>query len=336
MLRRRKGYASMNRRLGSVAILLLLTVLPVSAQEKIKLPISASSKTLGYSPVWVAWRQGYFDKQGLDVQVVFVEGADKSVMALVGGSTFVAAGAADAMMAAVDQGALDLTAVGGVINGLTHLILGGKKFRTYEDLRGATLGSSGLTSGTAFVLRRVLKAKGLEFPRDYKMLNVGGSGPALAALVSGRVDAGIIAIPLGYEGADLGLNVIGKVNEVIPDYQLTVLTVKRSWAEKNRPVLVRFMKAMVQAMRWLYDHKEPAIDFLSKEMKLKPQQARRGWDYYTENRIWNPNAEVNVEGMKTVIQINAERMQSKGPLPLPAKYLDPSYVQEALKELGRR
>jgi ABC-type nitrate/sulfonate/bicarbonate transport system substrate-binding protein len=326
----------MNRRLGLVAILLLLSVLPVSAQEKIRLPISASSKTLGYSPVWVAWRQGYFDRQGLDVQVVFVEGADKSVMALVGGSTFVAAGAADAMMTAVDQGALDLTAVGGVINGLTHLILGGKKFRTYEDLRGATIGSSGLTSGTAFVLRRVLKAKGLEFPRDYKMLNVGGSGPALAALVSGRVDAGIIAIPLGYEGADLGLNVIGKVNEVIPDYQLTVLTVKRSWAEKNRPVLVRFMKAMVQAMRWLYDHKEPAIDFLSKEMKLKPQQARRGWDYYTENRIWNPNAEVNIEGMKTVIQINAERMQTKGPLSLPAKYLDSSYVQEALKELGRR
>ena len=65
-------------------------------------------------------------------------------------------------------------------------------------------------------------------------------------------------------------------------------------------------------------------------------QARRGWEYYTENRIWNPNAEINLEGMKTVIQINAERMQSKGPLPLPAKYVDLSYVQEALKELGRR
>lgn len=96
------------------------------------------------------------------------------------------------------------------------------------------------------------------------------------------------------------------------------------------------MKAMVQAMRWLYDHKEPAIDFLSKEMKLKPPQARRGWEYYTENRIWNPNAEINLEGMKTVIQINHERMQAKGPLPVPAKYVDLSYVQEALKELGRR
>ena len=160
-----------------------------SAQEKIKLPISASSKTLGYSPVWVAWRQGFFDKQGLDVQVVFVEGADKSVMALIGGSTFVAAGAADAMMGAVEQG-LDLVAIGGVINGLTHFILGGKKFHTYEDLRGATIGSSGLASGTTFVLRRVLKTKGLEFGKDYKLLNVGGSGPALAAMVAGRVDGG--------------------------------------------------------------------------------------------------------------------------------------------------
>ena len=325
-------------RIGQIVIAWSLLVALFSAawaQDKIKLPVSASSKTLGYSPVWVAWRQGFFDRQGLDVQVVFVEGADKSVMALIGGSTFVAAGAADAMMGGVEQG-LDLVAIGGVINGLTHFILGGKKFHTYEDLRGSTIGSSGLASGTTFVLRRMLKVKGLEFGKDYKLLNVGGSGPALVAMVAGRVDAGIIAIPLGYEGVELGLNLIGKVNDVIPDYQLTVLTVKRSWVEKNRATAVRFMKAMTQAMRWLYDNKEPAIDFLAKEMQLKPQQARRGWEYYTENKIWHPNSEINLEGMKVVAQINAERLPSKGPLPPPTKFVDMSYVQEGLKELGRR
>ena len=316
-------------------IWIALLVSTGSAQERMQFPVSASSKTLGYSPLWVAWRQGFFEKNGLDVQVVLVSGADKSVMALVGGSTYSAAGAADAMITVVDKG-LDLVAVGGVINGLTHMILGAKKFKTYEDLRGATVGSSGLTSGTAFVLRKVLKAKGLEFPRDYKLLNVGGSGPALAALASGGIDAAIVAIPLSYEAGELGLNVIGRVNEVIPDYQLTVLTFKRSWAEKNRPLVVRYMKSMVQAMRWLYDNKEAAISFLSKEMKLKPQHARQGWEYYTTNKIWNPNGEINVEGMKTVIQINAERMQTKGPLPPPSKYIDQSYVQEALKDLGRR
>lgn len=307
----------------------------VSAQEKIKFPVSASSKTLGYSPLWVAWKQGFFEKQGLDTQVVLVSGADKSIMALVGGSVYLSSGAADAVITAAEQGA-DLASIGGIINGLTHYVMGGKKIKTFEDLRGATIGSSGLTSGTAFVLRRVLRANGLEYPRDYKLINVGGSGPAFLSLTSGRIDAAIIAVPLSFEAVALGHPVIARVVDFIPNYQLTEMSVKRSWAEQNRPLVVRFMKAMVVAMRWLYDNKEPAIEFLSKEMKLKPDQARKGWEYYTEHKIWNPNAEANIEGMKTVIQILAERGQFKGTLPPPTKYLDHSYVEEALKDLGRR
>jgi hypothetical protein len=71
-------------------------------------------------------------------------------------------------------------------------------------------------------------------------------------------------------------------------------------------------------------------------MRLKPEHARRGWQYYTEQKIWNPNAEANLEGVKTVIQIMGERGQLKGALPPPDKYVDASYVEEALKELGRR
>ena len=319
------------------AVLLILASLfgVAVAQEKVKFPVSASSKTLGYSPMWVALKQGFFDRNGLDVQLVLISGADKSMMALLGGSVYVSSGAIDAGIAAAEQGA-DLVSLGGIINGLTHMIMGAKKFRTYEDLRGAMIGSSGLTSGTAFVLRRVLQAKGLEYPRDYKLINVGGSAQSFIALTAGRVDAAIIAVPLSFDAAEMGFNVIGRVVDVIPNYQLTEVSSKRSWAEKNRPLLVRFMKAMAQSMRWLYDSKEAAIAFLAKEMNLKGDQARKGWEYYTENRIWDPNADLNIEGVKVVIQIYAERVQMKGPLPTPAKYVDQSYLREALKELGRR
>jgi len=314
--------------------LLLAAVSSALAQErdKAKFPVSASSKTLGYSPLWVAQKQGFFDRQGLDVQLVLISGADRSVMALVGGSVFVSTGAIDATIGAVEQG-MDLVSIGGIINGLTHMIMGAKKFRTYEDLRGATIGSSGLTSGTAFVLRRVLQAKGLQYPRDYTLVNVGGSAQAFMALTAGKIDAAIIAIPLSFNAAEQGYNVIGRVVDVIPNYQLTDISAKRSWAEKNRPLLVRFMKAMVLSMRWLYDNKEAAIEFLAKEMKLKPDHARKGWEYYTENRIWHPDADTNIEGVKTVIQIYAERVQMKGPLPNPSKYVDQSYLKEALREL---
>jgi len=91
-------------------LLLLLSVSLASlsaalAQEKIKFPVSASSKTLGYSPLWVASKLGFFDKQGLEAQLVLVAGADKSTMALVGGSVNVSSGGTDTVIAAVEQGA---------------------------------------------------------------------------------------------------------------------------------------------------------------------------------------------------------------------------------------
>jgi ABC-type nitrate/sulfonate/bicarbonate transport system substrate-binding protein len=317
------------------AVLLLLLVSQASAQEKIRFPLSASSKTLGYSPLWVAQKQGFFERQGLDAQLVLVSGADKSTMALVGGSVFVGSGSIDATIGAAEQGA-DLVVTGGVINGLTHMLMGGKKFRSYEDLRGANIGSSGITSGTAFVLRRMMASKGLQYPKDYNLVNVGPSAQSYLALTANRVDAALIAVPLSSDAAELGYNIIGRAADIIPNYQLTEISTRRSWAEKNRPVMVRFMKAMVLAMRWLYDNKEPAIDFLAKEMRLKPEHARKGWEYYTEQKIWNPNAEANVEGVRTVIQIMGDRGLLKAPLPSPAKYLDHSYLQEALKELGAR
>jgi ABC-type nitrate/sulfonate/bicarbonate transport system substrate-binding protein len=321
---------------GMIAAMVMTALVSSAyAQDQIKFPVSASSKTLGYSPLWVASKQGFFDRQGLDVQLVLISGADKSIMALVGGSVFVSSGAMDAAISAAEQGA-DVITAGGVINGLTHMLMAAKKFKSYEDLRGANIGSSGLTSGTAFVLRRMLQAKGLQYPKDYNLINVGPSAQSFMALTANRVDAALIAVPLSLDVAELGYAMIGRAADIIPNYQLTEISTRRSWAEKNRPIMVRFMKAMVLAMRWLYDNKEPAIDFLGKEMKLKPEHARRGWEYYTENRIWNPNAETNIEGVKAVIQIMGERGQFKGALPPPAKYVDSSYVEEALKELGRR
>ena len=129
---------------------------------------------------------------------------------------------------------------------------------------------------------------------------------------------------------------IGWYRDVLPNYQLTALTVKRSWAEANRPLLIRFVKGMVLAMRWVYENKEPAIDFLAKEMKLKPAHARKGWEYYTANRIWYPDADINTEGVNTLVRIYSEQGQFKGTPPSPAKYIDQSYLREALKELGSR
>ena len=54
----------------SFVLSLIAVVDKVAGQEKVKFPVNASSKTLGYSPLWVAHRQGFFDQQGMDVPLV--------------------------------------------------------------------------------------------------------------------------------------------------------------------------------------------------------------------------------------------------------------------------
>ena len=100
--------------------------------------------------------------------------------------------------------------------------------------------------------------------------------------------------------------------------------------------MVRFMKAHVQALRWMFDNKDAAVDFLSQEMKLKPQHARLGWEFYTQNRHWPPDGDITMEGMKNNIRIYAEQTGAKGPLADPARYVDRSYLLEALKDLDKR
>lgn len=318
-----------------VVFILILSAFPGWSQEKVKFPVGASSKTLGYGPLWVAWKQGFFDQQGLDAQVILLRGTPPTVQALVAGSVYVGGATPDAVMEVTERG-LDLVMVVGVINGLSHAIMGGKNYKRYEDLRGATIGGQSLTSGITFPLRQVLKSKGLEYPRDYKLVNVGGTADLFAALSSGQIAAAPLAIPLNFAAEEAGFNVIGWYRDVLPNYQLTALTVKRSWAEANRPLLIRFVKGMVLAMRWVYENKEPAIDFLAKEMKLKPAHARKGWEYYTANRIWYPDADINSEGVNTLVRIYSEQGQFKGTPPSPAKYIDQSYLREALRELGSR
>jgi NitT/TauT family transport system substrate-binding protein len=317
--------------LNGAAWLVTLTLATVSiAQDRVKFPVGVGTKTVGTGLIWLATKKGFFDEFNLDVQPVLLRGTPVAVQALVGESLYLTMGSADAMASAAVGGA-DLVSVAGVINGLTQAIVAGKKYKSFKELRGTTVGVQSLASGATTVLKRIFKKNGLEYPADYKLLAVGGGNFNLAALNSGQVAAAFLVIPLVFSAEEQGMNVLGYYKDYFPNYQLTVMSVKRGWAERNRALLVRFIKGTVRANRWLFANREAASEFFAKEIQMSPEMARKGWDYYTSNRIWHPNLELNSEGMKLALEILAEETKA---LPQDAtKYIDRSYLQQALKEL---
>jgi len=320
----------------NVLIVLMISLLPSLgvAQERVKFPVGVSSKVLGYGHLWAAWRLKYFEREGLDVDVVLMRGTAPAVQTMIAGSISAALVANDGPIAAVEQG-MDIVMVASSSK-LTHMLIGRKNYKNWEDLRGSTIGSSTLTSGTAFVLRRALKVKGLEYPRDYKLLNVGGTTSAFAAMSAGQISAAMLAVPNAFQAQDAGFNLIGRVADIFPNYLLSAYSVRRSFAEKNRPLVVRFLKAVVRAKKWFEQDRKAATEFLAKEFQLPPSLAEKGLDYYLTNQAWHPELEIEMDGLRTVVDIYAEQTGMKGAIPSPEKYVDQSYLRQALKELGLR
>lgn len=316
------------------AIALLFSSTSV-AQEKFRFPIGESSKTLSYGPLWVAAKMGFFEKEGLDVPIVTMRGSPLTIQALTADSIYIASATVDTLINAYEKGA-DITMIGGLINGLGLSMIGGKPYKTYADLRGTTIGTQTLTSGTGFALRLVLKVHGMEYPRDYKLLNIGGASDRYQALTSGQISSAPVGVPLDLVAKQQGFNIIGYFADDQPNFQFNVYIVKRSWAEKNRALTVRFMKAMVATMRWMTDNRDAACSYLSKEMAISVEHCRYASDYNWKNRIWDRNADLNVEGVRTLIKITAEQGVLKEPLPQPSKYIDQSYLKQALAEIGKK
>ncbi|HEY4722888.1 MAG TPA: ABC transporter substrate-binding protein [Anaerolineae bacterium] len=308
---------------------------PCAAQEKVRFPIAESSKTLSYGPLWIASKMGFFDREGLDVPIVTMRGSPLVIQALTADSIYVANATVDTLIGAYEKGA-DITMIGGLINGLGLSMIGGKQYKTYADLRGTTIGTQTLTSGTGFALRLVLKVHGMEYPRDYSLLNIGSAPDRYRALTSGQISSAPVGVPLDLVARQQGFNIIGYFADDLPNYQFNVYIVKRSWAEKNRPLVVRFMKAMSTTMRWMSDNREPACGYLSKEMAISIEHCRHASEYNWKNRIWDRNADLNVEGVRTIIKIVAEINNQKEPLAQPSKYHDPSYLKQALAEIGKK
>jgi ABC-type nitrate/sulfonate/bicarbonate transport system substrate-binding protein len=212
--------------------------------------------------------------------------------------------------------------------------VGAKAYTKIEHLKGAKLGAASLKGGPTTFLLEYLRGKGLVYPRDYTLVVVGGGTPArLAALETGAIAAGVLGIPHSEIAIDRGLNRLGDVIEIMPTFQFTTVNVDPAWANKNSAALVKFLKAHVKSLRWIYDNLEEAADLYSKEMSVKQPYARRGIEYFTKHGLFPRDGSITLEGMKVNIDVQAKDGLLNPPLPSADKHVDLTYLKKAQAEL---
>ena len=325
----------------SVGLITAITILSLSlgavdlqAADEIKLGLLSTGGD--HWPIWVALDQSYFKEQNLDIREFHTDSIAKTIQALSANSTDILYPTnTESVITAMVKGASIKIVAGNFTKALYDLITG-SKYKKVEDLKGGTMGVINLESGSTVLLQKILLAHGLKYPGDYDILTVGGTPARYAAVKKGAVAAAMVTIPTSYEAKEDGLNVVANIASYLPDYQFTVIAGHTKWMEGHKDQTIRFLMAMIKAMRFLNDPKnrEASIQAMINHFKISRKYAEMAYKEVVEDlRPVRNDAAPSIPGINTVINLQVENKSLDKPYPA-ATFIDDSYRQQALKRLG--
>ncbi|MBI3014486.1 MAG: ABC transporter substrate-binding protein [Candidatus Tectomicrobia bacterium] len=319
-------------------ILLAIWVLNLSASQAFgaeKITVGTVGKNQGFLPIWVGQHKGFFKEKGLDVVTAPVLNLDVETKALLAGTFQFSTGAAPGVVLVVEQGQ-DLKIIAALNNAPGLSLVGRKEYKTLEDLKGTTLGVAGLRGAVTVLMQEILRSKGFESPRDYKMVPMGTTQERMLALETGNVSAVMLLIPTNYMAMDKGYPELVSFHQYVKDYHFAGVNVVGKWARENPGKVVDFLEGVLRANRWIRESRKEAVEIAAREAGVPVEYADRTYDYYITNKIQPLDGTVSEKGVQKAIENLGELGDLKRPYPPASKYIDMSYLREAQKRVFGR
>jgi len=301
-----------------------------SAPDKITL--GTITLSLNNLPIYVAQEKGFFVKENIFLEAVVLNASTLAIPVLIAGSTQVSASSAMTTIRAVEKGA-QLKIVGGLTNAPVYDLYASAKIKTFKDLKGSTIGVSGLITSDTVIMKEMLKANGLEYPRDYALRVMGSMPDRFLAMQTGNIAAAILSPPYSFGADEAGLNNLGATAKYTPNFVQTVFNVRADFAQDKKALLVRFLRAILRADQWIHNQKEDTVRIIVKRLKYSEKHSEASWRYYINTNAIPKDGEINPKGLDKVMQLLVEDGTLIQPLPKTDKYIDMSYLAEARRTL---
>jgi ABC-type nitrate/sulfonate/bicarbonate transport system substrate-binding protein len=271
-------------------------------------------------PTAVARGAGFFKEEGLDVRPVTLSSSGPIMMALLmsGQADIVIAGAV-AILRGIHRGA-PVVVVSGHLNRMSYALMTAKGLKTVADLKGKTIGITGIGGMGEFTVVESLRRNGLVKDRDFSVLNIeGGPAARMAALKTGKVQAVPLTPGQRVQAENDGFTVLLDTRETLTELPSTIVASTRDFANSSPDKMVRFLSALDRAMNLIRRDKEKAIALgIRHGLRGDIGIERKALDYYVEDLDIRLKRE-NIAALLKQIEISDA----------PQKYFDDTYLTRA-------
>ena len=317
---------------------LALALLPVQVMAEDTIRIGLFNRD---AAIVVAESKGFLKKENIQVEINTVTDSPTLLRNLIKGRYDLILNNADNVIAwAEGQGEdpqkNDFVIFLGGSQGVDQKLIVAPGINDYAGLKGKIFAVDAPTTGYAIVGVYILKKHGLELNRDYTFKAFGNTAARANAMSKGEASGAMMSLA-DDEIQKRGFKVLAEARDYVKHYARGLAATRREWANANEELVVRFTRAMIRATDWLQDpkNKDEAVQVLLAE--TKNNQARADAMYrqaLSPTMGLTPRSRIDLEGIRTVLELREVAGLMKPPVPKPEKYIDERFYKKALATLG--
>jgi len=282
------------------------------------------TRSVFYAPQYLAISNGYFQEQGLNIEITTGQGADKVMTAVLAGQSDIGFAGPEAAIYVYNEGKEDYIEVfaqmtkkdGSFLVGRTE----NKNFK-WTDVKGSTI-IPGRKGGVPYMtFEYVLKQNGIDTQKDVVLDDSIKFDLMAGAFAGGTAEYVTLFEPTASMTEAQGKGyIIASVGEASGEIPYTAYFAKKSYIDENPEIIQGFTNAIYKAELWVKEHSAKEIAekiqsfFPDTDLDMLTSSIQR----YKDIDAWNENPvlkEESFDKLQTVMQ-EAGELDKKAPYEL--------------------
>lgn len=312
------------------AVVIFLVILFAGASPAVSQPVRGAfpSPSIQILPMMVGAERGFYKREGLDMELIFVRGASTAVQALLANQIqFIFS--VGPQMPAVWEGN-DIMLLAQQVGRPTFSLVVTPDIQKIADLKGKKIGVT-FGGSTAAGTKALLELNKINSDKDVEYISLPGNEPKIAAMKQGIISAALLAPPADYLAMKAGMKRLLSLAEVFKDTAFTGLAATARTIKENPQMVKRMVRAIVRSVIHTRDNPEDALQVAMKRLGMERDAAQDAYQMIREALVPVPTE----KGVELMAQWQAIALNTK-PKRKPSEYMDLRFVNEVMVELGQK
>src|SRR5688572_2084394 len=285
---------------AAAAAVLVVGMVPTQGQQLQKVTLNYPTRSGASWPLFIAKEGGYYQKQGLDVTLVFA-GHPAGIAMVVSDQAQMSSYNLESVMQASSRGEAPLTVVGASLNKAYFALMTRKDVASVADLKGKTFAVSQIGDPPYNCTSAFRRKFGMS-RRDVQWMAAGADAAGRAAALSaGRADATLLTAPAYFRLEEAGFKNLGNLADHDDIFAATTYLMKKTAIAASPRLPEQLIKAHAEAIKRFYDDKAFAVKAYQAYDKQATADVERLYDGYSKANVLERVPYVLAPALRAVI-----------------------------------